>query len=100
MKYDKNSNTETVKDYLDELKTRYEIDDTTLYDSQLESYINSSLALLSRNGLDDEALKDPMVIDYLYIDILPKFDKTLLNNNNLVDMKMSLIQDLRTIYDI
>lgn len=107
---------------LQDLKTLLEVDiEETIYDDQLLMYANAGLRYLENNGVPVEAieketdsanfknLKPPdfaLVLSYLHLYCLQRFDRTLMTGNGQSNMSwidaemLDLITMLKVRYDI
>ncbi len=105
---------------LEQIKTKIEVDiEETIFDSQLLLSINSSIASLIKNGIPISFIEENsnvdiwqdlresdinLVIDFIYRDIIPEFDRDLLSSpttiNYLNEKNTDILYYLKSVYDV
>lgn len=105
---------------LEQIKTKIEVDiEETIFDSQLLLSINSSIGYLIQNGIPLTyiiensgseiwtELKESdinLVIDWIYRDIIPEFDRDILNSSTTVEFldrkNTDILYHLKSVYDV
>lgn len=105
---------------LEQIKTKIEVDsEENIFDSQLLLSINSSIAYLIKNGIPISFIEENsnvdiwqdlresdinLVIDFIYRDIIPEFDRDLLSSsttiNYLSEKNTDILYYLKSVYDV
>lgn len=105
---------------LEKIKTKIEVDsEENIFDSQLLLSINSSIASLIKNGIPISFIEQNsnveiwpdlkesdinLVIDFIYRDIIPEFDRDLLSSsttiNYLNEKNTDILYYLKSVYDV
>ena len=105
---------------LEKIKTKIEVDsEETIFDSQLLLSINSSITSLIKNGIPISFIEENsnvdiwqdlresdinLVIDFIYRDIIPEFDRDLLPSsttiNYLNEKNTDILYYLKSVYDV